>query len=92
MTLSGLLAKLDIWRVIYQPGTNQALYANIIFMILVYVYFRGKRAKRIIDRFSKETDKQRDKGTFWVILYVALSIALAIGIGGAYKPGYLPSW
>ncbi|MCL2593832.1 MAG: hypothetical protein FWD82_10790 [Defluviitaleaceae bacterium] len=85
------LAKLDILPFMYQPDTNQALHANTTLMALSYVYFRF-RSKTIIDRFSKETDEQRDKGTFWVILYVALSIALAIGIGGAYKPGYLPTW
>jgi uncharacterized membrane protein len=64
---------------------------SVILAILFYIYFRGNRAKAIISIFSKESERQRKRGHFFLIVYV---IALVIIIFALmfYKPGYLMTW
>ncbi len=88
--LSSLLAKLDILPFMYRT-TGQAKVMSIILAVLSYIYFRGDRAKAIIDRFSQETDKQRKRGYFLFIAYIIL-LVVAFYVLAFFKPGYLPKW
>jgi uncharacterized membrane protein len=64
---------------------------SVILAALFYIYFRGNRAKAIISRFSRESERKRKMGNFFVIVYVVALVIIVCTIGG-YKPGYLPSW
>jgi hypothetical protein len=90
MVIDTLFAKLDVLPSIFGVNRMEVILGGIV-LVLSWVYFSGKRAKKIIDRFSEETEKQRENGWMGIILYIFLSMFFLIVVS-FYKPGYVPTW
>ena len=94
MTLSALLAKMDIFPFMYPDeypeSYDPALILQIISAILALVYFII-RSKAIIRKFSNETVEQQKKGHKRMINYLIVLI-VSIFVVAFIRPGYLPGW
>jgi hypothetical protein len=89
-TISGLLAKLDITPFIYPNGIIGVI-MHIIIVLFFVLYYQGKRGKNIIEKYAHWKKKDRIKGTWLTILYIAVTFGVLFGIGAFFKPNYLPT-
>lgn len=62
---------------------------GLILLILGMVFIRNDRFLLIQEKYSNETNSQRNTGKFVAIAYIIISF-FSILVVGLYKPGYLP--
>jgi hypothetical protein len=86
MTINGLLAKLDLVPDIYSSLKTTVIIHGLT-IILVMLYYRGNRAKKIIVKYDNWEKKERRKGTWLTIMFIMLSFIFMF-IMVNYKPGY----
>lgn len=87
LVISAFLAKLDIMPFIFSSKEEASVFAFIIIIFIMF-YFREKRFKSIIRKYSQESNKERIRGNIIVAVYVALSFLLIFAVA-FYKPGKL---
>lgn len=85
LVVSAFLAKLDLLPFLFSKGNWAGLFAlmNIIF---AFSYYRKKRYRLILKKYSQENEKARIQGNIIVAVYVTLSF-LSIFIVALFKPG-----
>ena len=87
LVISAFLAKLDILLFLFSNNTQAGIFALIIIVLTIF-YYRKKRYKPIIKKYSQESQKERVRGNVIVAVYVALSFLL-IFVVAFFKPGKL---
>jgi len=84
----GFLAKLELISFPYSSANQSALSVFIgIFISSIYFLYE-KRYKKILKKYSNETNKQRIKGNIIVSLYIAISF-ISIFAVAFFKNGKL---
>ena len=72
LVVSLLIAGLKIAPLII-PSKYWAGGINIAIAILAGIYYSGERRQKVIDKYSKETEKLRKRGNLLVKIYVVVS-------------------
>lgn len=82
-----LLSKMSIVPFLFSSSEEGGTFAFIA-IALSMIYFNKKRITLILDRYSRESNKQRKKGNIFVAVYVGISFLLVF-IVPLFKPGEL---
>ncbi|MHB8859825.1 MAG: hypothetical protein ACYC6Z_10160 [Thermoleophilia bacterium] len=72
IVVSLLIARLKIAPLIF-PNKYWGGVLNIAIAILASIYYSGERRQKVIDKYSKETEKLRKRGNLLVKIYVVVS-------------------
>lgn len=87
LILNMLSSKMNILPILFSSPKIGGVFA-FIFIVLSMVYFNKIRIKRILDKYSQESNKQRIRGNVIVAIYIGFSFLL-IFIVPLYKPGVI---
>jgi hypothetical protein len=89
LTVNVLLAKLDIIPFIFKNTTQAGVWTFVLMLLSFLFFYRKGRYKRILLKYSNESEEERVKGNFWLAVYVFGSFILFLSMA-FYRPGYLP--
>jgi hypothetical protein len=87
--INGFLAKLDLIPFFYSSSFQAGFFTVLLMVIFAFYYLTKGRYKRIIEKYTDESNAQRIKGNVIVAIYVSVSF-IAIFAVAFFKPGYLP--
>ena len=87
LVVSGFLAKIDALPFLFSKNTQGGGFA-LILIFLAMLYFKKPRVARILEKYSRETEKERITGNIIVSVYVGLSFLLIFAVA-FFRPGKL---
>lgn len=89
IVVNGLLAKLDIIPFVFSNNKQAGFFCFLLMSLIGVGYCWSGRYKKVLLKYSEETNRRRIIGNTVISIYVAVSF-ISIFIVGLFKPGYLP--
>jgi uncharacterized membrane protein len=90
IVVSALLAKLDVFPFVFSNSKQGGIFTFLVMIFIGSYYYWNERYKRVLLKYSTETNKKRILGNILISIYVALSF-ISIFFIAFFRPGYLPS-
>ena len=87
VVISAFLAKMDLMPFLFANHIQGGIFA-IMVIVLTGIYYRNKRYKSILKKYSKEGNKERIRGNVIVAVYVLISFASIFAVA-FFRPGYI---
>ena len=80
-------SKLSVVPFLFSNSEEGGIFAFFV-IAMTMIYFNKKRIQLILDKYSKESNRQRKRGNIFVAVYVGISFLLLF-IVPLFKPGEL---
>ena|SRR5690606_26414030 len=87
LAIQVLLAKLDLWKVIFFKEIGWVMLTCI--GISVVYFFYKKRYLKILNHYTCESEESRKRGNLLMWIYVIVTFLLVFPVA-FFKPGYVP--
>ncbi|WP_158280872.1 hypothetical protein, partial [Pararcticibacter amylolyticus] len=85
LVINAFLAKINLLP-FWFSSNQQAGGVSLILIVLMVLFYRKDKRKKILKKYSQESNKERVRGNIVVAIYVALSFLL-IFVVAFFKPG-----